>query len=280
MKKNFFGLILFLTVNALCFAANVQTVGVPSASMSKDVQTLIVSPNSGSGPASVIYLLHGFGGDQNTWADISPELGFWADHFNLIFVCPDGKNFWWMDSPIDETIRYETFVVDELVQYVDSKFNTLKDNSKRAISGCDTGGNSALYIAMKHPDVFKNAGSSSGVLDIFNVKWIPLDISRKKDLGLSLILGSKIKYKASWVEHSMLSQVKAIKTADIRIIIDCGIDDEVSFRHTDDFHKQLATKKIPHTFVAGSGIHDKQYWRSSISYQILFFVNHFNNVSE
>ena len=52
----------------------------------------------------VIYLLHGFGGNAKTLIGIRPELPQIADEKGIIFVCPDGKNSWYWDSPKNKII--------------------------------------------------------------------------------------------------------------------------------------------------------------------------------
>ena len=97
---------------------------------------------------------------------MKPELKDIADRDGLIFVCPDGKNSWYWDSPKDPSYRYETFVSSELVKYIDSEYSTVKDRSGRAITGLSMGGHGAMWLSFRHKDVFGAAGSTSGGVDI------------------------------------------------------------------------------------------------------------------
>ena len=95
------------------YAAQVDTVMVQSPSMNKEVQVVVVTPDIALGKKAVacpvVYLLHGFGGNAKTWINTKRELPQIADEKGIIFVCPDGKNTWYWDSP-----RIKTFVMKHL----------------------------------------------------------------------------------------------------------------------------------------------------------------------
>ena len=59
------------------------------------------------------------------------------------------------DSPLNADVRYETFISDELVKYVDSHYKTVADRKGRAITGLSMGGHGAMWnglvIAMFSP---------------------------------------------------------------------------------------------------------------------------------
>ena len=95
---------LFLGWAALSFAAKVDTLLIKSPSMNKDVKVVVVTPDVALGKKAlacpVLYLLHGYGGNAKTWIGIKPNLPQIADEKGMIFVCPDGKNSWYWDSPL------------------------------------------------------------------------------------------------------------------------------------------------------------------------------------
>lgn len=74
----------------------------------------------------------------------------------MIVVLCDGSNFlggsFYVNSPL--TGRYEDFIVEEVVGYLEAHFRTLKKPSSRGISGHSMGGFGAFNLAMKHPDTF------------------------------------------------------------------------------------------------------------------------------
>ena len=82
----------------------------------------------------------------------------------LIAVLPDcftrlgGSQY--LDSAA--TGRYETYLVRELVPWVDREFRTLPGPRHRAVMGKSSGGYGAMVQAMKHPGVFGSVAAHSG----------------------------------------------------------------------------------------------------------------------
>ena len=98
-------------------ASRLETVKVESESMHKQIDVSVVLPDSyGARPLPVVYLLHGYG-DNNLLGYLSyTNVRQYADMFDVVLVIPDGGTNWYFDSPVDPTIRYETFVSSELVK--------------------------------------------------------------------------------------------------------------------------------------------------------------------
>jgi len=60
--------------------------------------------------------------------------------------------------------NYEDYIILDIVPYVDSNYRTLADRNSRAIAGHCMGGFGAMYLSMKHPDVFGLVASHSSEL--------------------------------------------------------------------------------------------------------------------
>lgn len=270
MKFKSFLLAFFAILAFSIQAAVVDTLSVYSQAMKKNIQVVVVSPEKSQAPKPVIYLLHGYGGDAKTWISMKPELKEIADRDNLIFVCPDGKNSWYWDSPLDPFYRYETFVSDELIKYIDSKYPTVKDRAGRAISGLSMGGHGAMWLSFRHKDIFGAAGSTSGGLDIrpFPNNW-----------EMSKQLGTETENQEVWNNHTAITQIDRLRNGDLAIIIDCGYSD-FFFDVNNDFHKKLLQSKIDHDFLVRPGSHDGNYWKNSMDYQILFFKKFFDKAQK
>ena len=142
MKKVAVALVCLLPLGLQ--AAKVDTLQVKSPSMNKSIEVVVVSPDMAATEACpVIYLLHGYGGNARTWVGIKPDLPKIADEKGIFFVCPDGKNTWYWDSPLNADVRYETFISDELVKYVDSHYKTVADRRPYGAAAVRRGGVSA-----------------------------------------------------------------------------------------------------------------------------------------
>lgn len=86
-----------------------------------------------------------------------------ADKYGVIIVTPSVGLSWYFDSPVDSNTQFETFVSKELVKYVDSHYRSLP---KRGACTCwvEYGGHGAMFIAVRHKDVFSAAVPISGEL--------------------------------------------------------------------------------------------------------------------
>jgi len=51
-------------------------------------------------------------------------------------------------------VQLTTFIVDDVVSYVDTHYRSVAQASARAISGHSMGGFGALNMGMRHPDIF------------------------------------------------------------------------------------------------------------------------------
>lgn len=268
MRFKIIFILLFCNV-PFTFSSNVDTVLVESKSMKKTIPNIVILPdtymNNEKG-FSVLYLLHGAGGNFKNWLQEVPEIKEFADTYNIIIVCPDGGNTsWYFDSPIDIEIKYETYISKELIETIDFKYNTIAKHTNRAITGLSMGGHGAFYLAFKHPDIWGAAGSMSGGVDIrpFQNKW---DLTKR--------LGEYCKYKENWEDNTVINMVYLLDGKNLKLIFDCGIDDffyDVNKR----FHEHLIERNIKHDYIERPGFHNWDYWRNSIKYHVLYFSNYF-----
>ncbi|MDR0895109.1 MAG: esterase family protein [Prevotellaceae bacterium] len=267
--KQFLSTTLLFCLPLTLQAARIDTIQVRSDVMNKTVEVIYILPDKAVGnaaqPCPTIYLLHGFGGRANMWLQVKPQLPAIADAEGIIFVCPDGNNSWYWDSPKNPAFRYETFVGTELPVYTDATYATLARREARAITGLSMGGHGALWLAFRHPDVFGAAGSTSGGVDIrpFPGAW-----------GMSRLLGEYADNRDVWDSHTVINQVDRISDGQLALIIDCGVKD-FFLEVNKALHQRLLDSGINHDFIVRPGGHSNEYWNNSIDYQILFFRKYF-----
>ena len=212
----------------------------------------------------MVYLLHGADGSYRDWPT-KADLDDLASEYGVLIVCPDGQDSWYFDSPIDPKMQFETFITQELVDYVDGHYRTIPERKFRAITGLSMGGHGALWCAWRHTDVFGACGSMSGGVDIsqFPDRW---NINKR--------LGAYADNKQRWQEHSVISLVPTLKDNVQDIIIDDGAED-FFYKVNCDLHDALLKKGIKHDFIIRPGNHSWTYWVNSLDYQMLFFAKHF-----
>lgn len=268
MKKLFLLTIFFNSF--FVFASCIDTLMVESKSMNKVISNIIIKPDSydsKNNSYSVLYLLHGAGGDYTSWIANVPSLQEYANVYDILIVCPDGgSTSWYFDSPIDKEMKYETYISKELVEAIDEKYKTIPERTSRAISGLSMGGHGAFYLAFKHKNIWGAAGSMSGGLDIrpFPNEW---DLPKR--------LGSYSDHKEYWDENTVINLVYMIKGNDLKLIFDSGIND-FFYDSNKRLHEKLVERNIPHDYIERPGIHNWNYWANAIKYQLLFFTDYFN----
>ena len=274
MKKLFKANCIFILVllGMQAFAGSVDTIEMKSQYLKKGIKFVVIQPsnqgqqNNTQVRYPVVYLLNGYDGNYAQWTKTAPQLAKTADDLKMIFVYPDGgKSSWYFDSPLDSNMQYESYIIKELVPYVDANFPTKANPKSRAITGLSMGGHGGLYLAIRHSDVFGAAGSTSGGFDFrpFPKSW-----------NLPNILGEYETNQARWYNYTVMRQVELLKNNQLAIIFDCGVDD-IFINVNRALHEKLLQLKIDHDYIERSGGHNHAYWRNSIDFQMLFFHQFF-----
>jgi S-formylglutathione hydrolase FrmB len=250
-------------------ASVVDTIQTFSTSMHRNIHSVVIVPDNYAAGKEfpVVYLLHGYSGNHLDWITKAKGFEKAADQYNVIIVCPDGGfGSWYLNSPVDSTSRYETFIVDELVKSIDAKYKTIKSRTGRAITGLSMGGHGALLLAFKHQDVFGAAGSMSGGVDIrpFPGNW-----------DMAKILGPYAVYPENWEKNTVINMLHLLTPKSLAIVIDCGTED-FFYAVNKNLHEQLLYRNIPHDFISRPGGHSWPYWTNAVKFQLLFMSNYFN----
>ena len=268
--KNIVSIVACLFFMLVSNAARVDTVVVYSNAMHKNIKVAVVIPDNAAGKPGikfpVVYLLHGFSGNYGSWLKDAPQLQSRADQYQVMLVCPDGGyGSWYYDSPINDSIKYETFITKELLPYIDSNFPTSTSKDHRAITGLSMGGHGGLFLGIRHSNLFGNAGSVCGGVDIrpFPNSW---DIKKS--------LGTIIENPQNWTDYSVVTIAKNLKPGQLHIIFDCGVSD-FFIDVNRSLHQVLLSNKIDHDYTERPGGHNKAYWSNSIDYQLQYFAKSF-----
>jgi enterochelin esterase-like enzyme len=129
-----------------------------STALARDIPFVVYVPD-GYQPSglhySVLYLLHGAGGDENAWVERgniqerSDRLIVAGSIPPTLIVMPGCRACWWIDGAKD---RAETAFWTELVPTVTERYRTIESRSGMLIAGLSAGGYGAVRFAMKYPD--------------------------------------------------------------------------------------------------------------------------------
>jgi S-formylglutathione hydrolase FrmB len=263
-----FNILFWIVIEA--FSAKIDTVFIQSKCMNKSIPNIIITPDNYSNQKdrfAVLYLIHGAGNDYTEWLRHAPNLGDYADKYNFIIVCPDGgRTSWYFDSPVDPTMKYETYISSELVSFIDSNYKTIPNRNKRAIAGLSMGGHGALYLGIRHQDKYGAAGSMAGGVDIrpFPNNW---DISKR--------LGTYAQNPENWEKNTVINLLYLLNGKDMAILFDCGYADFFCDANR-RLHMAMLERNIPHTYIERPGGHEEDYWKLTIKYQLFFFNEFFS----
>jgi S-formylglutathione hydrolase FrmB len=267
-------LIILLLQNPLF--SQVDTVEIFSQAMNKSLKAAVVIPegyaiNDKSYPT--VYLLHGGSGSFSDWhknttdPNLLPNL---ANQYGVIIITPGvGPSSYYYDSPLLDSVRYETYFIKELIPFIDKNYRTIKDRKSRAITGLSMGGHGSLMLSAKHPELFIAAGSMSGVMNIDTRMWkVPEDFRKLRYEAQKAMLG-EINYDSPFTENTIVGLVDRMKENGVSLIIDCGVDDFLLDTNR-QIHQMLLANKTPHDYTERPGAHTWEYWTEALPFHMLF----------
>ena len=141
----------------------------------------------------VLYLLHGGGGDEDAWStlgrtcQILDNLIEQGKAVPMLVVMPNGNPNQYaaatLQIPVKQDVRqyasgfdnYSSLVAD-ILPYVESHYNVIKNRQGRAVAGLSMGGGQSFFIGLRNIDVFANIGIfSSGLLGGSGAGQAPFD---------------------------------------------------------------------------------------------------------
>ena len=274
--KNLF-LLLLLFPSILVAQGRVDTIAVYSPSMKKTLKAAISFPSgyeNGEGRYPVVYLLHGGSGAFSDWHQKVTEKGIvnqMAEEHKVLIVTPGvGPASYYYDSPLLDTVRYETYMIQELIPFIDKNYRTLAQKESRAITGLSMGGHGAITLAAKHPTLFIAAGSMSGVMNIDTDLWkVGEEFRSLRKKGQIEMLGP-INYQGPLFNpYTAVGLVDQLKNQKVSLIIDCGVDDFL-IETNRQMHSLLMEKKVAHEYIERPGAHTWNYWTEALPVQFFF----------
>ncbi len=135
-----------------------------SAALQRQMRYEVVLPTayaSGEQRYPVLYLLHGWQGDETNWISLT-HLVEVASRYALIIVTPQAVNSWYVNSATNSVDRYADYIADDLIAEIDGHYRTIATAHERAVAGLSMGGYGALLLTLRHPGFFGFTGSISG----------------------------------------------------------------------------------------------------------------------
>lgn len=207
----------------------IRNLTVTSSAMGRTMKYSIYLPGDYEAGKSfpILYLLHGYGDENNAWIDKGMLLKTAYSHeknggMQMIVVCPDGLTEFYIGN-------FETYMYEEFMPHIES---TYKFNEKRAVAGLSMGGYGTLYYWSKYPEMYRYAYAMSPAVDVAGTSEILAD--KNKDILPALT-------------------------------IETGIQDYTTpLAGITEFHDYLVSMDIEHEFITRDGSHDWKFWQECL----------------
>ena len=241
--------------------------------LKKEMKLAIYSPDSfGNIALPVLYFLHGRTGNetllQRLEIDKTADILIEKDEMKpLIIVCPNLDNSRGINS--SETYqevdgkygvvhkgRYEDYLLNEIIPFIDSKFQTIRDRSARYIGGISSGGYAAVSIGLRHQELFSKIGGHMPAIDL---SYEDEDECYFAD-------------EMMWLKNDPITIAGQSVFADLKVFLDDGREDEGRF--------YLACEKLSrllhqHGAIVQNhlleGHHSGEYIRSNLESYLRFY---------
>jgi S-formylglutathione hydrolase len=123
----------------------------------------IFDPPGTSPPRFGILFLHGYG--RETLPDY-PAFSQPLDDLGMACVCPHGQRSWWGDrvcKEFDPQITPERYLIDNVLPFFRVRWGIVPP--RIGLLGISMGGQGALRLEFKHPDLFQAVAGISSALD-------------------------------------------------------------------------------------------------------------------
>ncbi len=195
---------------------------------------------------SVLYLLHGIGGDEHEWLNGGhPQVildNLYAENKiePMIVILPNGRamkddravgNIMAPDK-VQAFATFEKDLLNDLIPFVEKNYPVYSDREHRAIAGLSMGGGQALNFGLGNLDTFAWIGSFSAAPNTKPPKELLPDPDEAKK-----------KLKLLWIS--------------------CGADDGL-ITFSKRTHDYLQANDVPHIFYIEPGVHEFKVWKNGL----------------
>jgi enterochelin esterase-like enzyme len=230
----------------------------------------------------VLYLLHGWGGDEEEWTnqgrlpEIFDNLLAQGKIKPMIVVMPNGHpnesaapDLIVPSEPSDlsstprlpralmdaHTTQISDSLLNDVIPFVERTYRVKSDREDRAIAGLSMGGEQATYIGLNHLDRFAWVGTFSGAF-VMLPGQSPQGVGGSS--GAAAVSAERIQQNFPQLDAGVNSKLHLL-------YISVGLDDPLLAANR-DYKKWLTSKNVQFVEVETPGYaHVWRYWRKSIA---------------
>ncbi len=247
--------------------ARILRLSIDSAFTKRPMPFMVCLPEGYGGGERypVWYGLHGSGGSEMMWIDAvgapakADALAAAGEVKGLVMVFPYTRN----DSikEVRESMgedggfgerNMDRFLCEELIPYIDARFDTDPSAEGRSIGGFSMGGAIALRIAFCHPELFGRAGGFSAAVPV------------------SDFTGDRLE---SWLYPGLEAPAAAKDLSGLRVYLDAGARGDPFFEGLRSLDECLRSRGVRSEFHAFDGGHDLAHMEADFREYLLFFTS-------
>ena len=275
--------VVFLPRQALA-AGRVECNSLSSKILARAVSYCIVLPRSFDADKArtfpVLYFFHGLGDNEQFFVhsgawNLLEDMRDKGELKDFLIATPDARSTFYINAR-DGKERYEDFLLQEFFPYVEKHYRAAAGRSNRAISGISMGGYGALYLAVRHPQLFSSVSAHSSAL----IDKLPNFLAGAlPNSPRARVLGDAFGNPPDpvfWQAHNPIVIARTANLAHLNIYFDCGDRDDFGFEAgAIALDKVLTSRQIPHEFHIYPGRHDASYFAEHLPGSLEFHSGHF-----
>jgi putative tributyrin esterase len=249
----------------------------PSLARIKRASVLVPRSCTTEGRAvPVLYLLHGFGGSRTTWLTGTRLVEHLAG-LGLLVVLPESGRRWFIND--HRGLRYEDYLIDELIPFVDDRYAVHLRAGVRGIGGFSMGGAAALMQALRHPHLFSVVLSHAGAFEAPSRVGDPYaGLRRDPDSAIP----STREHDRVWgppgspvrERYDLTTLLERHAGRDLSVYADVGVDDYPRIlRMNRTAVRKLTAAGIGTEFSERPGGHDLRFLDRALPFSLTFAAN-------
>lgn len=254
------------------FAREVDTLEFNSKILGQKLKVCILKPiQTKKETTSVVYLLHGAWGNYAQWLNAGQLQQILSGEMkdsllkSTFIVMPEAFMSYYMNSQND-SFRYENFFFEELMPWVESRYNCGQDKKKRIISGLSMGGHGAMLYALKHPELFQSVYAFSPALRT------PKEMENLPAEDYRLRYGNKFAFNPKGrindhyfsndvIQLSRKASLEALKS--VNWLVDIG-DNDYLIQGNLLWMLEMKERGVPMELRIRQGVHNWPYWQDCL----------------
>lgn len=237
-----------------------------SSVLGRNVPIRIIVPNGKN--LACLFLLHGYGGNQNQWFEKSC-IEKMAEKNKMVVVMPCCGNAYYEATQED----IPRFLGEELIAFARNNLPISHSKNDTYIAGVSMGGFGSLLVAAKYSSVFGKVASFSGAFIIHDVAIGNPGVLGNADINyfrsvfgdFSTLGGSSRDPTAEMIRSSKSENIPAI-------LLLCGNED-VLYRANLGVVQALKANGISVEWHSSAGGHHWTLWNGMLPYVIRWFID-------